>query len=154
MYLSTFVSFGGLEARRGSRDSPGSGSPFESVGRRAFVLRRQPGEVGVPPPLQLGPPLPQVSQAGDATLHASPALRFGVGLVTLLLISLVTSTPLAVGLDAAPNILLLALFPGLIALVLYYLALGRTCAMQHLVVAFGEPTPAVASPETPETPEA
>lgn len=56
------------------------------------------------------------------------ALRFGVGLVTLLLISLVTSTPLAVGLDAAPNILLLALFPGLIALVLYYLALGRTPA--------------------------
>ena len=56
------------------------------------------------------------------------ALRFGVGLVTLLVISVVTSTPLALGWDAAPNILLLALFPGLIALVLYYLALGRTPA--------------------------
>ncbi len=56
------------------------------------------------------------------------ALRFGVGLVTLLVIAGATSTPLAVGLDAAPNILLLALFPGLIALVLYYLALGRTPA--------------------------
>ncbi len=41
------------------------------------------------------------------------ALRFGVGLVTLLVIAGATSTPLAVGLDAAPNILLLALFPGL-----------------------------------------
>ena len=56
------------------------------------------------------------------------ALRFGVGLVTLLVIAAATSTPLAVGLDAAPNILLLALFPGLLALVLYYLALGRTPA--------------------------
>ncbi|WP_377644254.1 DMT family transporter [Oryzobacter terrae] len=56
------------------------------------------------------------------------ALRFGVGLVTLLVIAGATSTPLAVGLDAAPNILLLALFPGLVALVLYYLALGRTPA--------------------------
>ena len=34
----------------------------------------------------------------------------------------------SLGLDAAPDILLLALFPGLIALVLYYLALGRTPA--------------------------
>ena len=56
------------------------------------------------------------------------ALRFGIGLLTLLAIAGVTSTPLAVGLDAAPDILLLALFPGLIALVLYYLALGRTPA--------------------------
>jgi len=60
---------------------------------------------------------------GDLT-----ALRFGVGLVTLVVISAVTSTPLALGWDAAPKILLLALFPGLGALVLYYLALGRTPA--------------------------
>jgi drug/metabolite transporter (DMT)-like permease len=56
------------------------------------------------------------------------ALRFGVGLVALVVIALATSTPLALGLDAAPDIALLALFPGLIALVLYYLALGRTPA--------------------------
>ena len=56
------------------------------------------------------------------------ALRFGVGLLTLLVISLLTATPLALGVDAAPDILLLALFPGLLALVLYYLALGRTPA--------------------------
>jgi drug/metabolite transporter (DMT)-like permease len=48
--------------------------------------------------------------------------------VTLLAISGVTSTPLAIGVDAAPRILLLALFPGLLALVLYYRALGHTPA--------------------------
>ena len=56
------------------------------------------------------------------------ALRFGIGLVTLLVLSAVTSTPLAIGVDAAPNILLLAIFPGLIALLLYYRALGHTPA--------------------------
>ncbi|WP_392544677.1 DMT family transporter [Oryzobacter telluris] len=70
------------------------------------------------------------------------ALRFGVGLVTLLVISLVTSTPLALGLDAAPNILLLALFPGLIALVLYYLALGRTPASRATLAELAFPVTA------------
>nr|WP_306239147.1 DMT family transporter [Ornithinimicrobium cryptoxanthini] len=56
------------------------------------------------------------------------ALRFGVGLLTLVVLSAVTSTPLAIGLDAAPNILLLAIFPGLLALLLYYRALGHTPA--------------------------
>ena len=56
------------------------------------------------------------------------ALRFVVGLVTLLVLNLVTSTPLALGWDAAPNILLLAAIPGLLALLLYYRALGRTPA--------------------------
>jgi drug/metabolite transporter (DMT)-like permease len=60
---------------------------------------------------------------GDLT-----ALRFGVGLSALVVTAFLTSTPLAVGLDAAPNILLLALFPGFLALILYYLALGRTPA--------------------------
>ncbi|GGL29965.1 EamA family transporter [Phycicoccus endophyticus] len=56
------------------------------------------------------------------------ALRFGVGLVTLTVIAGVTSTPLGLGRDAALDILLLALVPGLLALVLYYRALGRTPA--------------------------
>lgn len=56
------------------------------------------------------------------------ALRFAVGLVTLLVLSATTSTPLAIGLDAVPNILLLAIFPGLLALLLYYRALGHTPA--------------------------
>ena len=45
-----------------------------------------------------------------------------------MVLSAVTSTPLAIGLDAAPNILLLAIFPGLLALLLYYRALGHTPA--------------------------
>ena len=71
-----------------------------------------------------------LGRAASAELRFSDltALRFAVGLVTLLVISGVTSTPLAVGLDAAPSILVLALLPGLLALVLYYKALGRTPA--------------------------
>lgn len=56
------------------------------------------------------------------------ALRFTVGLVTLAIIAGVTSTPLGMRWSAAPSLILLALFPGLLALVLYYLALGRTPA--------------------------
>ena len=56
------------------------------------------------------------------------ALRFAVGLVTLTLIAFATGTPLGMQWSAAPSILLLALFPGLLALVLYYLALGHTPA--------------------------
>ena len=92
-----------------------------------------------------------LGRAASAELRFSDltALRFTVGLVTLLAISGVTSTPLAIGVDAAPRILLLALFqqfvdgrqrtlivptaeadeiPGLLALVLYYRALGHTPA--------------------------
>lgn len=56
------------------------------------------------------------------------ALRFAVGLLTLGVVAAVTRTPLSLPASAAPAILLLALFPGLLALVLYYLALGRTPA--------------------------
>ena len=71
-----------------------------------------------------------LGRAASAELRFSDltALRFTVGLLTLLAISGVTSTPLAVGVDAGPRILLLALFPGLLALVLYYRALGHTPA--------------------------
>ncbi len=56
------------------------------------------------------------------------ALRFGVGLLTLLALSGATRTSLAIGLDAVPNLLVLAVVPGLLALLLYYRALGRTPA--------------------------
>lgn len=56
------------------------------------------------------------------------ALRFSVGLVALAVIATVTGTPLGMRWSAAPSLLLLALFPGLLALVLYYLALGHTPA--------------------------
>lgn len=56
------------------------------------------------------------------------ALRFAVGLVTLAGLAVLTSTPLTVPWSAAPSIAALALLPGLAAMVLYYLALGRTPA--------------------------
>lgn len=56
------------------------------------------------------------------------ALRFAVGLVTLGLLVTLTSTPVRVPWSAAPSIVLLSLLPGLAAMVLYYLALGRTPA--------------------------
>ncbi|MDO5504399.1 MAG: DMT family transporter [Actinomycetia bacterium] len=56
------------------------------------------------------------------------ALRFSIGLVTLAAIAALTDTPLGMRWSAAPSLLLLALFPGLLALVLYYLALGHTPA--------------------------
>ena len=56
------------------------------------------------------------------------ALRFAIGLVTLALLVVATSTPVQVPWSAAPSIVLLALLPGLAAMVLYYLALGRTPA--------------------------
>lgn len=56
------------------------------------------------------------------------ALRFAIGLVALTVIAAVTDTPLGMRWSAAPSLLLLALFPGLLALILYYLALGHTPA--------------------------
>jgi len=56
------------------------------------------------------------------------ALRFSVGLVTLAVLAVATSTPVAVPVSALPSIAALALLPGLAAMVLYYLALGRTPA--------------------------
>jgi drug/metabolite transporter (DMT)-like permease len=56
------------------------------------------------------------------------ALRFSIGLVALAVVAAATGTPLALSWSAAPQVLLLALLPGLLALVLYYLALGRTPA--------------------------
>ena len=56
------------------------------------------------------------------------ALRFTVGLLTLGAVVAWTSTPLAVPTSAWPSIVALAALPGLLAMVLYYLALGRTPA--------------------------
>lgn len=55
-------------------------------------------------------------------------LRFTVGLATLAAVAGATSTPLALPWSAAPKLVALALLPGLLAMVLYYLALGRTPA--------------------------
>lgn len=71
-----------------------------------------------------------LGRAASAELRFSDltALRFAVGLVTLMVLVAFTSTSVSVGTDAIRNILLLALIPGLLALALYYRALGRTPA--------------------------
>lgn len=56
------------------------------------------------------------------------SLRFGVGLITLAIIATVSGTPLAISTSAAGNIILLALVPGLLALMLYYRGLRSTPA--------------------------
>ena len=55
-------------------------------------------------------------------------LRFTVGLVALVVFAAITSTPVGVPLELVPRLVLLALVPGLLALVLYYIALRRTPA--------------------------
>src|SRR5690606_11092315 len=66
--------------------------------------------------------------SAELTFRDLTALRFTVGLITLAIIAAVTSTPLGMRWSAAPSLLLLALFPGPLALVLYVLALGHTPA--------------------------
>lgn len=70
------------------------------------------------------------------------ALRFGVGFVTLALLAGATDTPLAVGTGAARNILVLALVPGLLALLLYYRGLRRTPASRATVAELAFPVTA------------
>ncbi len=71
-----------------------------------------------------------LGRAARAELRFSDltALRFALGFVTLAVTSMVTATPLSINSDAVPSIVLLALLPGLLALVLYYRALGHTPA--------------------------
>ena len=66
--------------------------------------------------------------SAELTFRDLTALRFTVGLLTLATLAGITSTPLGMRWSAAPSLILLALLPGLVALVLYYLALGRTPA--------------------------
>ncbi|MDN5795754.1 MAG: DMT family transporter, partial [Intrasporangium sp.] len=55
-------------------------------------------------------------------------LRFGVGLVALAAIALLSDTPLRIGAGAAGSVVVLALVPGLLALLLYYRGLQATPA--------------------------
>lgn len=66
--------------------------------------------------------------SAELTFADLTALRFTVGLVTAAVLVTGTSTPVAIRTDAIPSLLTLALVPGLLALLLYYLALGRTPA--------------------------
>lgn len=71
-----------------------------------------------------------LGRAASAELKVADltALRFALGFLTLSVTAVLTSTPLAVDSSALVDIVLLALFPGLLALALYYRALGHTPA--------------------------
>lgn len=71
-----------------------------------------------------------LGRAASAQLRFSDltALRFALGLLALAVTVMVTATPLTIATDSALDIVLLAAFPGLLALVLYYRALGHTPA--------------------------
>jgi drug/metabolite transporter (DMT)-like permease len=86
-----------------------------------------------------------LGRAASAELRFSDltALRFAIGLLALSVTAVITGTPLAVGTDAAVNIALLALFPGLLALVLYYRALGHTPASRATLAELAFPLSAV-----------
>ncbi len=71
-------------------------------------------------------------------------LRFTVGLVALAGFAMVTSTPVGVPLDLVPRLVLLALVPGLLALVLYYIALRRTPASRATLAELAFPLSAAA----------
>lgn len=62
-------------------------------------------------------------------LHVT-TLRFTVGLVTLAVLAVVTGASVEVPLQLVPRLVVLAAVPGLLALVLYYLALRRTPALR------------------------
>ena len=66
--------------------------------------------------------------SAELTFRELTSLRFGVGLVALGVISLLTDTPVRVDTSAAGSIVILALVPGLIALLLYYRGLRNTPA--------------------------
>jgi len=76
-------------------------------------------------------------------VHVS-TLRFTIGLATLAVLTAATSTPVAVPLDLVPRLVLLALVPGLLALVLYYRALRRTPASRACLAELAFPLTAAA----------
>jgi drug/metabolite transporter (DMT)-like permease len=71
-------------------------------------------------------------------------LRFAVGLVTLIVLAVATSTPLDVPAELIPRLVALALVPGLLALVMYYVGLRQTPAMRATLAELAFPLTAAA----------
>jgi len=69
-------------------------------------------------------------------------LRFGVGLLALAAFTLASGTRVEVPLELVPRLVLLALIPGLLALILYYLALRRTPASRATLAELAFPVTA------------
>jgi drug/metabolite transporter (DMT)-like permease len=71
-------------------------------------------------------------------------LRFSVGLMALAVLAMVSGTPFEVPFQLVPRLVLLALVPGLLALVLYYRALRRTPASRATLAELTFPLTAAA----------
>jgi drug/metabolite transporter (DMT)-like permease len=71
-------------------------------------------------------------------------LRFAIGLVALAVVVMVTGDPVEVPRALVPRLVLLALVPGLLALVLYYLALRQTPASRATLAELAFPLTAAA----------
>jgi drug/metabolite transporter (DMT)-like permease len=76
-------------------------------------------------------------------LHVT-TLRFTVGLAALAVLAALTGTPVGVPLRLVPQLVLLAVVPGLLALVLYYLGLRRTPASRATLAELAFPVTAAA----------
>ena len=76
-------------------------------------------------------------------LHVT-TLRFTVGLAALAVLAALTGTPVGVPVRLVPQLALLALVPGLLALVLYYLGLRRTPASRATLAELAFPVTAAA----------
>jgi drug/metabolite transporter (DMT)-like permease len=70
------------------------------------------------------------------------ALRFSIGLLTLGVVVALTGTSLEITAAAVPSLVLLALVPGLAAMLLYYAALGRTPASRATLAELAFPVTA------------
>jgi len=80
----------------------------------------------------------------ELTFHHVTALRFFFGLLALLIIVLLTGSPLQMPMGTWPRLFLLALIPGLLALILYYFGLKNTAASRATLAELAFPLTAAA----------
>jgi drug/metabolite transporter (DMT)-like permease len=90
-----------------------------------------------------GTVLGRLASAELSFVHLT-TLRFGVGLVTLIVLAAATSTSVDVAFELVPRLIALALIPGLLALVLYYIALRQTPATRATLAELAFPVTAAA----------
>lgn len=80
----------------------------------------------------------------DLAFHQLTALRFFFGLLALLVIVPATGAPLVLPTETWPRLLSLALIPGLLALILYYVGLKNTPASRATLAELAFPLTAAA----------
>lgn len=80
----------------------------------------------------------------DLAFHQLTTLRFFFGMLALLVIVPATGAPLVLPTETWPRLLLLALIPGLLALILYYIGLKNTPASRATLAELAFPLTAAA----------